>query len=116
LDAHHEVGIEHLQARLDEPLLLERVAHLHAGTLGCIGLVVAESGRCQHRHTADAVAPRGGTEQDGQVSHARRPPQHQPFHGQDTEAEHVDERIVLIRFVEHRLTAHRGDAHGFHSR
>ena len=41
----HEAGVEQRQARLDEPLLLERIADLHARPLGLVATAVAEPGR-----------------------------------------------------------------------
>ena len=73
LDADDEAGVEQREAGLDQPLLLERVADLHARALGRVGLVVAEAGRGQHAHAADAVAPGGRAEQHGQVADARWP-------------------------------------------
>ena len=104
LDPDHQAGVEHLEARLDEALLLERVAHLHAGSLGRVVLVLAEAGGRQHRHATDAVASRGRPEEDREVADTRRPAEHQPLDGEDAEAENVHQRVVLIRLVEDRLT------------
>ncbi len=111
LDTHGETGVEQLEAGLDQPLLLERVAHLHAGPLLGILLLVAEAGRGQHRHAADPVATGGRTEQHREVPGAGRPPEHEPLVGQHPEAEHVDQRVVLVGLVEDHLAAHGGHAH-----
>ena len=92
LDADHEAGVEQLEARLDEPLLLERVADLHARPLVAVVLVVVEAGRRQHAHAADAVAAGRRAQQDGEVADAARLGEHQAVGRQQAEAEHVDER------------------------
>src|SRR5690606_16745930 len=66
LDAGHQVALVQLETRLDQLLLLERVAHLDAGTLG--GGLLVEGSRRQHGSAADAVAAGGGAEQDGDVA------------------------------------------------
>ena len=77
LDADDQAGVEQREARLDEALLLERVADLHARALGRVGLVVAEARRGEHADAADAVAARRGPEEDGQVADARGPAEHE---------------------------------------
>ena len=104
--------VEDLEARLDQPLLLERVAHLHAGALVVVGALGAEAGRGQHAGPADPVATGRRAEQHGQVPRPRRSGQHQAVVREEPEAEDVDERIVLKGGVEHGLSAHRRDAHG----
>src|ERR1035441_8879197 len=52
-----------LQAALDEQLLHERVADLHAGPLGALA-VAAERRTGQHRRAADAIRPGSGAQQD----------------------------------------------------
>src|SRR5690606_24687958 len=61
LDADDEAGVEDLQAGLDEALLLERVAHLDAGSLLLVAL--PEPGGGEDAGAADPVAPGGGAEQ-----------------------------------------------------
>ena len=58
LDAGDQTSVEERQTGFDEPLLFERIAHLDARALGLVGFVVAEPGRRQHAHAADAVAAR----------------------------------------------------------
>ena len=78
LDPHHQTPVEQLEAGLDEPLLLEGVAHLHAGALRRVGVRVSplapEGGRGQHAHPADPVAPGGRAQEHGQVALARGRP------------------------------------------
>ena len=111
LDADDQAGVEQVEAGLDQALLLERVADLHARALGRVVGVVAEAGRGQHRHAADAVAPGGRAEQHGQVPHARRLAQHQALVREDAEAEDVDQRVVLVGLVEDGLAADGRYAH-----
>ncbi len=113
LDADHEVAIQQLQARLDEPLLLERVADLDVGPFGRLdGGVVAEPRGCQHAHAADPVAAGGGTEQDREIAGTRRPAEDQPVHRQDAQAQHVDQGVVGVALVKDQFPAHGGDADG----
>ena len=114
LDADDQAGVEDLEAGLDEPLLLEGVADLHARPLVVVP-VLAEAGRRQHAGAADAVAAGRRAEQHRQVADAGRPRQHEPLRGQHAEAEDVDERVVLIGGVEHasrhRRSARRRSCH-----
>ena len=112
LHADRQVAVEELQARLDQALLLERIADLHAGTLVGVGLVVAEAGAGQDRHSADAVTTGAGSEQDRQVADALGAAEDQPLGRHQTEAEDVDQRVALVGLVEHRLAADVGDADG----
>ena len=86
------------------------IADLHARALVVVGAVGAEPGRREHAGPADAVPPGGRAEQHGQVPRARGPGEHEAVVGQEAEAEHVDERIVLIGGIEDGLTAHRRHA------
>ncbi len=101
---------EQLEARLDQSLLLERVPDLHRRSLRRVGLVVGEPGGGEHRHAADAVAPRGGAEQHGEVAGALGAAEDQSLDGHRAEAEDVHERVVGVAVVEHRLAADRGHA------
>ena len=112
LHADGEAAVEQLEARLDEPLLLERIADLHARSLGGVVGLLAEAGRRQHRHAADAVAPGRRAEQHREVADARRPGEHEPLDRQHAEAEHVDERVVGVGVVEHDLAADGRHADG----
>ena len=105
LDADDQAGVEELEARLDQPLLLERVADLHARAL----VVVAPSSP----NPADAstlAPPMPSRPVDEPNSTARLPTPDARAStsrscGQQPEAEHVDERVVLIGRVEHGLAA-----------
>ena len=103
LDADDEAGVEDLEARLDQPLLLEGVTDLHARALVVVA-VLGEPGRRQHARAADPVAAGGRAEEDGEVAEARRPGQHEALDGEHAEAEHVDEGVVLIGGIEDGLT------------
>ena len=113
LDAHHQLGVEQLEARLDQALLLVGVAHLDAGPLGRLLRLVAapEPGRGQHADPADPVASGGRAEQHGQVARTGRLAQHQPLRRQDPHAEHVDQRVLGVARVEGELAPDRRDPH-----
>ena len=112
LDAHHQPGVEERQARLDQALLLEGVAHLDARALGLLLGTLAEPGRGKDAGPPDAVTTGGVAEQHGHVPHPRRPPQHQAVDGQDAQAQHVDQRVVGVGLVAHHLTADGGHPDG----
>ena len=101
------------EARLDEPLLLEGIADLHAGPLGRLLLGLAEAGRGEHAHAADAVAAGGGAEQHRQVADAGRlAPSTSRSVGMTPDAQHVDQRVVGVALVEDELAADRRHADG----
>ena len=112
LDPHHELGVEQLEAGLDEALLLEGVAHLDAGPLGVVGrrLLAAEAGRGQHADPADAVAAGARTEEHGQVARTRCDAEHETLGRQRAHAEHVDQRVLGVAGVERQLAPDRGHA------
>ena len=105
MDAHDETLVEQCQAGLDESLLFERVANLHARTLARVGVAFAEASRREDAHPADAVAARRRAQQHRQVAHSRRPTEHQPLGRQHSQAQHVDQGIAAVRRVEHNLAA-----------
>ncbi len=113
LDAHHQLGVEQLEARLDQPLLLVGVAHLHARPLGRLGLGVPapEAGRGQHADPTDAVPTGRRPEQHGQVAHPGGRPEHQSLGGQHPHAQHVDQRVLGVAVVEGQLPADGGHPH-----
>ena len=80
--------------------------------MSVVRAVLAEPGRRQHARAADAVAAGGRAEQHGEVAEPGGPGQHEPVVRQQPEAEHVDERIVLIGGVEDDLATDRRDADG----
>ena len=79
LHADREPGVEQREARLDELLLLERVADLHRRALGLRALL--EPGRREHAGAADAVAAGGRAEQHREVADALGPGEHEPLAG-----------------------------------
>jgi hypothetical protein len=111
LDADHEAGVEQLQAGLDEPLLLERVADLHRGAL---------VRRCRRRsrprpaRDTPPMPSRPGGGARGAPPGCRRPRlgQHQALDRHEAEAQHVDQRVALVALVEHGLAADGGHADG----
>ena len=108
LDPDHELGVEQLQTGFDQPLLLERVAHLHARSLGVVRrpfLLPAEPGGGQDAHPADAVASGARAEQHGQVPRPRGDAEHQPVGGEGAHAEHVHEGVLRVAGVEGQLPA-----------
>ena len=112
LDADDQTRVEQLEARLDEALLLERVADLHRGSLRRVGVAFRKAGGGQDAHAADAVAPGRGSQQDGEVADAARLAEHESLAGQEAEAQHVDERVASVGLVEHDLPADRRHADG----
>ena len=115
LDPDHEPGVEQFQAGLDQPLLLEGVTDLDARSLGVVGLPASsplEAGRCQHAHTADAVAPGARTQQHGQVSRARGDAEHESLGRQRTHAQHVDQGILGVAGIEGQLAPDGGHTDG----
>ncbi len=99
--------VEQLQARLDEPLLLERVPHLDRRPLGVGALLEARGG--EHARATDPVSPGRRAEQHGEVVRALRAREHEPVLGEQPEAQDVHQRVVAVAVVEHDLAAHRGN-------
>ena len=110
LHADGEAGVEQREARLDEPLLLVRITHLHGRPLGLRALL--EAGRREHARAADAVATGGRAEQHRDVAHTLGAGEHEALLRQQAEAEDVDEGIVAIAVVEHDLAADGWHADG----
>ena len=110
LHADGEPRIEQRQARLDELLLLERVAHLHGRPL-LLGALL-EPGRREDAGAADAVAPGRRPQQHGEVPGAAGAGEHEPVVGQHPQTQHVDEWVVAIAVVEHDLAADGRDTDG----
>ena len=69
LDADERVGLHHLEARLEQELLHERIADLHGGPL--LRRLLVELRR-RHRRAVDAVAPGLGADVEHRVADARR--------------------------------------------
>ena len=99
---------EDLQARLDEQLLGERVADLHARALGRAVLVEGLAG--QHADAADAVAAGAGAEQDDLVADALGLGQPDVLVPHDADAQRVDQRVAGVAVVEEQLAADVGQA------
>ena len=108
LDAGDEVGGEDLQAGLDQQLLGERVADLHARALGRAVLVERLAG--QHADPADAVAAGAGAEQDHLVADALGLGQADVRVPHDADAQGVDQRVAGVAVVEEQLAADVGQA------
>jgi hypothetical protein len=107
LDAHECVGLHHLEARLEEQLLHERIADLHRGPL--LGRLLVELRR-GHRGAMDAIAPGLRSDVEHGVPHARGDPLDDLVGLRDAEAEHVHQRVAGVAFVEGDLAADGGDA------
>ena len=108
LDARDQVGVEHLQAALDQQLLGERVADLHRGPLGRATLVEGRAG--QHADAADPVAAGPRAEQHHDVAGAAGGAALDAVLAQHAEAQRVDQRVALVAGVEHDLAADVGQA------
>ena len=108
LDADDEALRDQLERRLDQQLLRERVADLDRRPLGRV--LVAERRAREHGRPADPVAPGRRAVQHDEVPDpvGRRPGQHPVLEQPDRH--HVDERVALVRGVEHELAAHRRHA------
>src|SRR5207249_10252702 len=96
----------------DEPLLLEGIADLHAGSLGSLLLGLAEPGGRQHADSTDAVASRRGSKEHSKVSDTRRFSEDEPVALEHADAHHVHQRVFGVGLVENRLSADRRDTDG----
>ena len=108
LEGLDEAALDQLEARLDQLLAGERVADLHGGAL--VLVLVGELLARQDAGPADPVAARGGAVEHDEVAGAARLGARKPLGGQEPDAHRVDERVRLVRVVEHRFAADRGDA------
>ena len=108
LDALDQLGVEDLQAGLDQQLLGERVTDLDGRAVGRTALV--EGGGREHADAPDAVAAGLGAEQHDDVADAPGRRQLDPLDRHDPEAERIDQRIALVRRVEHDLAADVGQS------
>ncbi len=106
LHADARVGRHHLEARLEQQLLHERIADLHGRAF--VRRTVVELGR-RHRGAVDAVAARLGADVVHRIADAARHALDERVMPRQPEAEHVDERIASVRLVEHDLAADGGD-------
>ena len=102
LQTYQGVRPQHLQARLEQQLLQERITHLHVGPFP--GRRVVELGR-RHRRAVDAVAAGLRADVvDGVARPLRAAPDH-ALHRRDAQAEDVDQRVAGIGLVEGDLPA-----------
>ena len=105
LDPDDESLVEEVEGGFYEAFLLERVANLDAWPLRVLlGLIPRETRRSQHTHAPDPVTAGEGTQEDGEVADAGRPPEHEALDREQAETEHVDERIAPIGPRERELT------------
>ena len=107
LESLDESALDELERCLDQQLLGERVADLHARPLR--GVVLAERGAREHGRPADAVASRGRSEQDDEVARAGGRGQGEPLRLEQPDGHDVDERVALVRGIEHQLAPDRRD-------
>jgi hypothetical protein len=110
LDALDGAGREQLEAALDEDLLHEGVADLHARALD--GAVLLEGLRGEDRGAADAVAARARTEEHHLVARAGGGGEVDVLMAQHAERERVDQGVGLVRGVEDGLPADVRQAEG----
>ncbi len=95
LDADDELLAVEVEAALDEHLLGEGVAHLHARELlGAATGAVVEGLGGEDGHAADAVEAGAGAEQDDLVARAGSVGEVQVLHAHRTRAQRVHERVA----------------------
>ena len=94
---------DELDGRLDELLAGEGIADLHRRSL--LRRLVVELLAREHGRTADPVATRRRAVEDDELTGHGRLCAHQPLDRQQPDAHGVDEAVVPIHLVEHRLTA-----------
>ena len=107
LDADERAGLHDLETRLEQELLGERVAHLDGRAL--LFRLLVELGR-RHRRAVDAVAAGLGADVVHGVAGAAGRALDDVVVPGDAEAEHVDQRVAVVRLVEGDLAADRRDA------
>ena len=108
LERAQRAAVEQLEAALEQLLLLERVADLHASAAWTRPR--PSSALRQHRRAADAVAPGARAQQHEQVAHARGGAADQPVLARDAQAHGVDQAVLLVGALEVDLAAHGGHA------
>ena len=108
LDPHDEPGhCHHLEARLDQQLLHERVALLHRGPIR--RALRAQFPR-RERGSAQAVPPRGRAHVIDRVAQPRRPSPPDLVVAERSQAQGVDQRIALVGAVEVDVPPDGGNA------
>ena len=108
LQRDEQAALEQIERALHQLLLRERVADLHARSLGLVAL--AELRRGEHRGAADPVAPGRGAEQHEQVSGPGRGRADQPLGRDQPDAHRVDQAVLLVGGLEVELAADRRHA------
>ena len=106
--AVQHLEVEQLEAALEQLLLGERITDLNGGALALVGF--AELGAGEHRGPTDAVAAGECPQQHEHVPGARSGTTNQPLVRSEPKAHRVDQTVVCVRFVEHRLAADRRHA------
>ena len=104
LDPHHRAGPERLEARLEEELLGERVAHLDGGAPLGRGLV---EGLRRHGRPVDAVAARLGADVEEGVPHPVGPRPVDAVRPHQAQAQDVHQRVPRVLRREGHLAADR---------
>ncbi len=109
LNGHDVAAGDQLEACLEQQLLGERIADLHARALGL-------GGRRQvlrrERGAVDAVAAGAGADGDDRIADALGHRAHQfRFLVHQPDAHGVDQRVAVVRRVEHDLAGHGRHAH-----
>ena len=107
LDADQRAGLHDLETRFEQELLGERVAHLDGRAL--LFRFLVELGR-RHRRAVDAVAAGLGADVVHGITRAAGRALDDVFVPGDAQAEHVDQRVAVVRLVEGDLAADRRDA------
>ena len=108
LERLDEPALDELDRGLDQLLAHERIADLHRRAL--LGRLVVELLAREHRRPADPVAPRRRPVQEDRVARRRRLRACQPVGRQQPDAHRVDQAVVPVGLVEHRLASDRGDS------
>ena len=101
LNTDNDTSLVQIQAAFGELLLSERVAYLHSGEFA-LGAGFEGIGG-QHRHTADAIEARAGTEEHDLVAQAGGKRQLQVLHLQRTHTQGVDQWVGGVRLIEDSL-------------
>ena len=102
-EADEQLVVEQLEARLDEQLLLERVAHLDGRAL-VLGPLVELLAR-EHARAADAVAAGGRADEQHEVARAGRHRAREVLLAHEADRHRVDEAVALVGLLEVDLAA-----------
>ncbi len=103
---HEQLVLKQLEARLDEQLLLERIAHLDTRAL-VFGALVELLAR-EHARASDAVAPGSRANEQHQVARAGGDRPGEVLLAHQSDGHRVDEAVALVRLLEVDLAAYRG--------